>query len=177
MTMTPQTAIPASQPLRTQAGTHRTKFILGFGLILAAIAYLIITNTLNNQQTFFTIQELNERGVSAQGRTIRFTGAVIGESIQYDSQSLTLSFTAVNIPADNAELQARGGLAQVLHEAVLDTSAPRITVVYVGPKPDLIKDEAQVIAVGRLGEDGRFLADEVTFKCPTRYEEAPSAGN
>lgn len=175
--MTSQTTFPSPQPLRTHSGANRTKFIVGFGLILAAIAYLIVTNTLNNQQTFFTIQELNERGVSAQGRTIRFTGAVIGDSIQYDSQSLNLRFTAVNIPADNAELQARGGLAQVLHEAVLDTSAPRITVVYVGPKPDLIKDEAQAIAVGHLGEDGVFYADEITFKCPTRYEAAPQTGN
>lgn len=175
--MTSQTTFPSPQPLRASSGANRTKFIVGFGLILAAIAYLVVTNTLTNQQTFFTIQELNERGTSAQGRTIRFTGAVLGDSIQYDSQSLTLRFTAVNIPADNAELQARGGLAQVLHDAVLDTSAPRITVVYVGPKPDLIKDEAQAIAVGHLGEDGVFYADEVTFKCPTRYEEAPQTGN
>jgi cytochrome c-type biogenesis protein CcmE len=175
--MTTHTTFPTPQPLRASGSPHRAKFILGFGLILAAIAYLIITNTFNNQQTFFTIQELNERGTSAQGRTIRFTGAVIGDSIQYDSQSLTLSFTAVNIPADNAELQARGGLAQVLHDAVQDAGAPRITVVYVGPKPDLIKDEAQAIAVGRLGEDGVFYAEEVTFKCPTRYEEAPPSGN
>jgi cytochrome c-type biogenesis protein CcmE len=170
--MTTPTALPAHPPLPNRSGAHRAKFLVGFGLILAAIAYLIVTNTLNNQQYFFTIQELNDRAANAQGRTVRFTGAVVGESIQYDSQTLTLRFTAVNIPADNAELQARGGLAQVLHEAALDASAPRLAVVYVGPKPDLIKDEAQVIAVGRLGEDGVFYADEVTFKCPTRYEEA-----
>ncbi len=175
--MTTPTALPTQPPFSARPGANRAKFLVGFGLILAAIVYLIVTNTLNNQQTFFTIQELNDRGASAQGRTVRFTGAVIGDSIQYDSQSLTLRFTAVNIPADNAELQARGGLAQVLHDAVLDTTAPRITIVYVGPKPDLIKDEAQVIAVGHLGEDGVFYADEVTFKCPTRYEEAPQNGN
>src|SRR5262245_12782103 len=141
--MTTPTTLTNVQPqtLTSRSGAQRAKFLVGFGLILAAITYLIVTNTLNHQQTFFTIQELNDRGASAQGRTLRFTGAVIGNSIQYDSQSLTLSFTAVNIPADNAELQARGGLAQVLHDAVLDTRAPRISVIYVGPKPDLIKDE------------------------------------
>lgn len=171
--MTTPTALPVQPSLARRPGANRAKFIVGFGLILAAIAYLIVTNTLNNQQYFFTIEELHTRGATIQDRTVRFTGAVVGDSIQYDSQSLTLRFTAVNIPADNAELQARGGLAQVLHEAAQDTTAPRLTVVYIGPKPDLIKDEAQAIAVGHLGEDGVFYADEVTFKCPTRYEEAP----
>jgi cytochrome c-type biogenesis protein CcmE len=45
-------------------------------------------------------------------------------------------------------------------------------VVYVGPKPDLLRDEAQAIMTGRLGEDGIFYADELLLKCPTKYEEA-----
>jgi len=37
-------------------------------------------------------------------------------------------------------------------------------VEYVGPKPDLLKDEAQAIVTGKLGEDGVFYADELLLK-------------
>src|SRR4030065_150414 len=50
-------------------------------------------------------------------------------------------------------------------------SAPRLQVVYVGPKPDLLRHEAQAIVTGKMGEDGVFYADELLLKCPTRYEE------
>jgi cytochrome c-type biogenesis protein CcmE len=55
---------------------------------------------------------------------------------------------------------------------VTDPSRARIKVVYVGPKPDLLRNEAQAIMTGRLGEDGVFYAEELLLKCPTRYEEA-----
>jgi cytochrome c-type biogenesis protein CcmE len=42
----------------------------------------------------------------------------------------------------------------------------------VGPKPDLLRNEAQAIVTGKLNEDGVFYAEELLLKCPTRYEEA-----
>ena len=44
-------------------------------------------------------------------------------------------------------------------------------VVYVGLKPDLLRNEAQAIMTGHLGAHGVFYADELLLKCPTRYEE------
>jgi cytochrome c-type biogenesis protein CcmE len=44
-------------------------------------------------------------------------------------------------------------------------------VVYVGPKPDLLKNEAQAIVTGKVGADGVFYADELLLKCPTRYDQ------
>jgi cytochrome c-type biogenesis protein CcmE len=62
-------------------------------------------------------------------------------------------------------------LAEVLHEAVNNPDAPQMDVIYNDVKPDLLKHESQAIIRGRLGDDGRFHADEVLLKCPTRYEE------
>ena len=59
----------------------------------------------------------------------------------------------------------------MLHEAVNDPDAPRLEIVYEDVKPDLLQHEAQAILRGQLGEDGRFYADELLLKCPTRYEE------
>lgn len=151
---------------------QRTKFILGGLLILAAVVYLIVSSTQASAEYFMTVDELKAKGTGVVGKSLRASGAVIGDTIQYDPQTLTLSFEVAHVPGDNADIEAQGGLATVLHAAVIDPSRARIKVVYVGPKPDLLRDEAQAIMTGHLGEDGVFYADELLLKCPTKYEEA-----
>lgn len=150
----------------------RPKFIVGGLIILAAVIYLIVSATQSNAEYFMTVQELRAEGQAALGRNLRVSGAVIGDSIQYDAETLTLRFEIADIPGNNADIEAQGGLAEVLHAAVMDPTRARLTVVYIGPRPDLLQNEAQAIVTGRLGEDGLFHADEVLLKCPTRYEEA-----
>lgn len=151
---------------------QRTKFILGGLLILAAVVYLIVSSTQASAEYFMTIDELNAEGPDVVGKSLRASGAVIGDSIQYDPATLTLSFEVAHVPGDNADIEAQGGLAKVLHEAVIDPTRSRMQVVYQGPKPDLLRDEAQAIMTGKLGEDGIFYAEELLLKCPTKYEEA-----
>ena len=151
---------------------QRSKFILGGLLILAAVVYLIASSTQASAEYFMTVDELNAEGTAVVGKSLRASGAVIGETIQYDPSTLTLSFEVAHVPGDNADIEAQGGLAFVLHEAVTDPSRARIKVVYNGAKPDLLRDEAQAIMTGKLGEDGVFYADELLLKCPTKYEEA-----
>jgi cytochrome c-type biogenesis protein CcmE len=150
----------------------RFKFILGGALILAAVVYLIASSTSASAEYFLTVDELKAKGESIVGRSLRVSGAVIGDTIQYDPQTLNLTFQVAHVPGDNAEIEAQGGLAVVLHEAVADPTRARITVVYTGAMPDLLRDEAQAIMTGHLGEDGIFYADELLLKCPTKYEEA-----
>jgi cytochrome c-type biogenesis protein CcmE len=151
---------------------QRTKFILGGLLILAAVVYLIATSTQASAEYFMTIDELKAEGQSMVGKSLRASGAVIGDSIQYDPQTLTLTFEVAHVPGANKDIEAQGGLAEVLHQAVIDPQRARMRVVYVGPKPDLLRAEAQAIMTGHLGEDGVFYADELLLKCPTKYEEA-----
>lgn len=150
----------------------RAKFIVGGLLIVAAVVYLIITSTQASAQYFLTVDELVSRGAEDIGRDVRVSGAVLGDSVDYDPQTLTLRFTVANVPGDNKDIEAQGGLAQVLHAAVEDPNRTRMQVVYVGVKPDLLRHEAQAIMTGELGEDGVFYADELLLKCPTKYEEA-----
>lgn len=151
---------------------QRNKFLFGGLLILAAVVYLIASSTQASAEYFMTIDELNEKGQKVAGKSLRVSGAIIGDSIQYDPQTLTLRFTVAHVPGDNAELEAQGGLAEALHQAVIDPGRSRMQVVYIGPRPDLMRDEAQAIMTGTLGPDGVFQADELLLKCPTRYEEA-----
>ena len=147
-------------------------FVIGGMLILVAVVFLIWTSTAASAEYFLTIDELNAKGSGVVDKNLRVSGAVIGDSIQYDPQSLTLSFEVAHVPADNLAIETEGGLAEVLHQAVLDPSRSRIKVVYVGPKPDLLRNEAQAIMTGHMSPDGVFYAEELLLKCPTRYEEA-----
>jgi len=148
------------------------KFVIGGLLVLGAVALLIWNATTSTQEFFLTVDELNAKGAAVMDKNVRVSGAVIGDTIQYDPQTLTLRFEVAHVPADNAELETEGGLAQALHEAVTDPSRARMTIVYVGVKPDLLRDEAQAIVTGQLQPDGTFHAEELLLKCPTRYEEA-----
>jgi len=150
----------------------RTKFIIGGVLILAAVVYLIASSTQASAEYFMTINELKAQSQSVAGKNLRVSGAVVGKTIQYDPQSLTLTFEVAHVPGDNREVEAEGGLAAVLHAAVVDPNRSRIKVVYAGPKPDLLKDEAQAIMTGQVGSDGVFHADELLLKCPTKYQQA-----
>ena len=150
----------------------RTKFIIGGGLILAAVVYLIFSATKANAQYFMTVDELKTKGASLAGQSLRVSGAVVGDSIQYDANTLKLTFVVAQVPGDQKEVDAEGGLAAVLHAAVIDPNRARLTIVYNGPKPDLLKNEAQAIMTGELGADGVFHADELLLKCPTKYQEA-----
>lgn len=162
-----------------EAGIHgRAKFIVGGLLILAAIVYLIFSSTRANVEYFTTVDKLRAERASLAGRNLRISGAVVGDTIQYDPDANSLNFEIANVPGDNATVAAQGGLAKVLHEAVTDPARARLTIIYNGPKPDLLRDEAQAIITGHLGADGVFHADELLLKCPTKYEEAvPSQAN
>ena len=155
------------------------KFVIGGLLILAAVVFLIVNATTGSAQYFMTVDELVAKGSDAVDKNVRVSGAVIGDTIQYDPQTLTLTFDVAHVPAEQAELDDEGGLAEALHQAVMDPSRTRITVEYVGVKPDLLRPEAQAIVTGSLGADGIFHAEELLLKCPTRYEEAvpDQAGN
>lgn len=148
------------------------KFFIGGLMILGAVVFLIWNATAANQEFFMTVDELNAKGETVIDRNLKVSGAVIGDTIQYDAKTLTLTFEVAHVPGDNSEIESLGGLAEVLHQAVMDPSRSRMTVIYEGPMPDLLRNEAQAIVTGRLGENGVFYADELLLKCPTKYEEA-----
>jgi cytochrome c-type biogenesis protein CcmE len=163
------TQAATSQTARPAGG--RMKFIIGGVILLGAVAFLIISNVLTQQEYFITVDELLARQGELAGRNTRVSGVVIGDTIEYDGQ--TLSFEIAHIPDSAADLEEGGGLAQVLHEAASNPDAARLQVVlYDQPMPDLLQNEAQAIVTGSLGDDGVFYADELLLKCPTRYEEA-----
>ncbi|MBI1257680.1 MAG: hypothetical protein GC204_09440 [Chloroflexi bacterium] len=150
----------------------RWKFLIGGGLILAAVAYLVITGTLTGAQYFITVNDLMTNPAYV-GKSVRVTGAVLGDSIQYDEKTLLITFTIANVPTQG------DNLGQALHDAVSDPNATHLSIrVENTLKPELLKNEAQAILTGMLGSDGIFRATELNLKCPSKFiESGPSAGS
>ncbi len=99
---------------------QRSKFILGGLMILAAVVYLIVSSTQASAEYFMTIEEVNEQRADIVGKSLRISGAVIGDTITYNPNGLELSFEVAHVTGDNDEIEANGGLAQVLHDATVD---------------------------------------------------------
>ena len=148
------------------------KFIIGGVIIVGTIIFLMVSSLQANVQYFLTVDEVKEKQQEGDldGRNIRVSGAVLGDSIAYDMDTLELSFTIVHVPADNQLIEQDGGLASALHNAVMDPTRTKLDVVYSGPMPDLLQNEAQAILTGELMSNGVFEADELLLKCPTKYE-------
>ena len=134
----------------------RMKFIVGGVLILAAVIYLIFSATKANAEYFMTVDELKAKSTSMAGQDVRVSGAVVGDTIQYDAKTLTLAFDVAQVPGDQKEVDAEGGLAAVLHAAVIDPNRARLQIIYNGPQPDLLKNEAQAIMTGHHRFERRF---------------------
>ena len=155
----------AAQLKRSGTTGNRLKFLIGGVLILAAVGYLIISGTATGARYFITIDEV-VNNAAYSGQTVRISGAVRGETIQYDSENLTIEFTVSNIPAEFDDL------ALALHEAVNNPDATQLPVIIENQvKPDLLQHEAQAILTGQMGTDGVFHATELLLKCPSRFEE------
>ena len=152
--------------------SNRLKFIIGGVLFAAAVAFMVISASKATAEFFLTIQELQDSDRDLSGQNLRVSGAVLGESISLDTDTGQLHFTIAHIPGDDEVIEQQGGLNAVLHQAVIDPDNPRLDVIYDGPQPDMLRDEAQAIVTGTLDSEGVFVAEELLLKCPTKYEES-----
>jgi cytochrome c-type biogenesis protein CcmE len=130
----------------------KPKYLLGGALLVMAVAVVIIQGMASNAQYFLTVGQLRTKGPEIQSQSLRISGAVIGNSINYSAQALHLEFDVVDAVDQ------------------IGTQQP-LRITYDGPRPDLLQDHAQAIIEGRLAADGTFHADSLLLKCPTRYEE------
>lgn len=149
---------------------ERLKFLIGGGLILASVIYLLVSGTLQGARYFITVDDLLHDN-AYRGKTVRISGAVDGESIEYDSENAIIRFEIVNIPGEFDDL------ASALQAALADSTASRLSILVKDEAiPDLLQHEAQAILTGALEPDGIFHASELLLKCPSRFEETSPEG-
>jgi cytochrome c-type biogenesis protein CcmE len=117
---------------------------------VAATVYVIASGMQGAMLYALTIPELAARGSAAVGQAVRVQGTLVGRSVVYDASRPFLGF----------ELRDGGHT---------------LRVEYMGARPALFRDGAQVIVEGRLRPDSVFEAQAVLLKCPSRYESGGPA--
>ena len=146
--------------------------VIGFFLIMGSGMFLARSTTQPSTQYFLTVSEVMGQKEKMFGKQVRISGAVVGDTIQFDEANKQLVFLIADVPGDYADVEKQGGLAAVLKNAVNDPDSQRIQIVYSGEKPELLRNMAQAIMTGELRSDSLFYADEILLKCPSRYEKA-----
>ena len=118
----------------------KPKLVLGLLLVIASIGFGV-TAFKNSLTPYISFAEARRSGASSQvNGTLADPGAV-----RYDVDRSELSF------------------------ALRDAHGETMPVVYHGVKPANFEQATSVVAIGTFTE-GRFVADQLLVKCPSKYQ-------
>ncbi|WP_419807032.1 cytochrome c maturation protein CcmE [Terriglobus sp.] len=123
------------------------KVIAATVIIVGVVLWLAISGASDAKSYYVTIGEMQKLGNKAYTRNLRVAGNVKPGSIH------------------------RAGTHA---DFVLLELGKELPVQYNGtePPPDTFKDDAQALAMGHLGRDGVFQANQLQAKCASKYAPA-----
>lgn len=123
------------------------KVIVASVIIVGVVLWLAISGARDSKDYYVTIAEMQKLGDKAYTRHLRVAGNVKPGSIH-----------RVGTHADFVLLEL----------------GKELPVQYNGtePPPDTFKDDAQALAMGHLGRDGVFQANQLQAKCASKYAPA-----
>ena len=120
----------------------RRFFWIALGVLLLCGAAAFVLNAFQSNLVFFFTPTRVSQGEAPKGRTFRAGGMVKENSLVRDGNTVRF---------------------------VITDTLQEVPVVYVGLLPDLFKEGKGVVAQGKLGEDGIFVASEVLAKHDENY--------
>ena len=74
----------------------KLRFVVGAGLIVLAIGYLITTAVRNTSEYYLTVNEVGARKAQLSGQMLRVAGRVKAGTISWDPATLSLAFAMVS---------------------------------------------------------------------------------
>jgi cytochrome c-type biogenesis protein CcmE len=141
----------------------RLRFIIGVGIIIGAIAYLIVTAIRNTSVYYLTASEVRARQAELIGQTLRVAGRVKPGTIRWDPATLTLAFGLMALPPGQDGTALKPVSSQPGEQVLFK-------VVSRGePRPDMLTDNRDVVVEGKLGAGEVIEASQVMTKCPSKY--------
>ena len=123
---------------------HKRFAIIGGGLAALALAAALVLNAFQSNLVFFFTPTQVAAGEAPQGRTFRIGGLVKEGSVKRQGDGLTVQFVVTDTARD-------------------------MQVAYTGILPDLFREGKGVVAQGKLGGEGLFVASEVLAKHDENY--------
>jgi cytochrome c-type biogenesis protein CcmE len=128
---------------------HRRFAWIAVGVLVLAVATALVLNAFKSSLVVFhTPSEVAENKVPSE-RAIRLGGLVLADSVKRQADGLTVRF-------------------------VVTDTVRQVPVRYTGILPDLFKEGKGVVAQGKIGPDGEFVASEILAKHDENYM-APEA--
>ena len=124
----------------------RTKRALAIvaGVATLGVATALVLNAFQSNLVFFFSPSQVASNEAPKDRAFRIGGMVESGSLQRDPNGLTVRF-------------------------VVTDTAKTVPVSYTGMLPDLFQEGKGVVAQGKLGPDGTFVADQVLAKHDENY--------
>jgi cytochrome c-type biogenesis protein CcmE len=138
-----------SSPGRSFFGGQNLKFFVAGGVIALAVAYLVTMGLQGTTVYFLSVSELQAKGSAAQNQLFRVSGNLVPGTLAKDTSGLGIQFL------------------------IADPTSTPLTVEYHGGQvPDIIGDNIEIVAEGKMDTQGTFVANSVLAKCPSRLENA-----
>jgi cytochrome c-type biogenesis protein CcmE len=123
---------------------HQRLVLLGVALVALIAAALLAAWALRNQASYFYVPSEIVADPPAPDRAVRLGGMVQTGSLRTDADGVTLHF-------------------------VVGDGEAKVPVRFAGIAPDLFQEGSGVVAEGRMGTDGTFVADNLLAKHDENY--------
>lgn len=123
---------------------RRRLMLLGLAALGLGTASALTLTALQDNLLFFHSPSELHAGKVAEGQRFRLGGLVVKGSLQRTADGRTITFTVTDTAYD-------------------------VPVRYAGIMPDLFREGQGVVADGRVGPDGVFVADEILAKHDENY--------
>ena len=123
----------------------KKRYLIGGGIIILAVAYLIVLSLGSSVSYYLTVSELMDKSNELQNTKVRVIGKIVNGSIQWNAEDLELEFKI-----------SEGG--------------ETLPVVYNGAKPAGLEPSLHILVEGKYQPDRVFLANQLIMRCPSKYE-------
>lgn len=123
---------------------HKRFLLVALGLVAVGLAAALAINALQSNIAYFFSPSQVAAGEAPQGHVFRIGGMVEEGSLKRKEGGLDVEF-------------------------VVSDTAKRVTIRFAGILPDLFGEGQGVVAKGRLGDDGVFVAEQVLAKHDESY--------
>jgi cytochrome c-type biogenesis protein CcmE len=143
-------SVAHSETSRSLLAASNVKFFVAGGVIALAVAYLVMMGLQGTTVYFLTVGELQAKGPAAQNQLFRVSGMLVPGTLVKDASGIGIQFQ------------------------IADPGSSPLPVVYRGGQvPDIMGDNIEIVAEGKLDAHGTFTANTVLAKCPSKLENAP----
>jgi cytochrome c-type biogenesis protein CcmE len=131
------------------SGRGSTRLVVGLLLLVGAF-YLMVNSMVDGGGAYFLevdeVMAAEQKGYLKPTRKVRVKGKVV--------------FGTYQNPPGTIE-----------HRFSVQGERDQIRVYYKGAIPDVFKEGGEVVATGSFTEPGLLTANELTAKCPSKYEQ------